>query len=206
MDIRSRLQESAQQLAVVLTQTQVDLLMAYLEMIQKWNKAYNLVGTSNANELLQKHIVDSLSLVPYIKKSPVLDVGSGAGLPGIPLAICLPDISFTLLDSNGKKARFMRQVAMDLKLSNVEIVQTRVENYQPSEAPKTVLSRAFAPLNKALKMLSAVCAPQGQVQIMLGAQPDELPVLDGINDIQVQSVTIPGLDSQRHLLIADRAW
>ena len=177
MDIRTRLEEGAQQLVVALTESQFDLLLAYLTMIQKWNKAYNLVGTSNADELVQKHLLDSLSIVPHIKISPVLDVGSGAGLPGIPLAICLPDISFTLLDSNGKKARFMRQVVMDLKLTNVEIVQTRVENYQPSDAPKTVLARAFAPVDKALHMLSAVCAPQGQIQLMIGTKPDELPLV-----------------------------
>ena len=204
MDIRSRLEEGAQKLAVALTESQFDLLLAYLTMIQKWNKAYNLVGTSNADELVQKHLLDSISIVPHIKNPPVLDVGSGAGLPGIPLAICLPDISFTLLDSNGKKARFMRQVVMDLKLTNVEIVQIRVENYQPSEAPKTVLARAFAPVDKALHMLCEVCAPQGQVQLMLGTKPDELPVVSGVNDVQVHSVTIPGLDSQRHLLVANR--
>jgi len=205
MDIRSRLEEGAQQLAVALTENQYDLLLAYLTMIQKWNKAYNLVGTSNADELVRKHLLDSISIVPHIKNSPVLDVGSGAGLPGIPLAICLPDISFTLLDSNGKKVRFMRQVVMDLKLKNVEIVQTRVENYQPSAAPKTVLARAFAPVEKALKMLCAVCAPEGQVKLMLGTKPDTLPVVSEAGDIQVQAVTIPGLDSQRHLLIANRA-
>ncbi len=204
MDIRSRLESGAQQLAVPATETQFDLLLAYLEMIQKWNKAYNLVGTSKAGELVQKHLLDSLSIIPYIKMTPVLDVGSGAGLPGIPLAICLPDISFTLLDSNGKKARFMRQVVMDLKLTNVDIVQIRVENYQPSVAPKTLLARAFAPLAKALEILSAVCDRQGQVQIMLGTQPNELPTLSHVSDIQFHSITIPGLDSQRHLLIANR--
>ena len=204
MDIRSRLEEGAQQLALALTESQYDLLLMYLGMIQKWNKAYNLVGTSNAIELVQKHLLDSISIIPYVKMSPLLDVGSGAGLPGIPLAICLPDISFTVLDSSGKKTRFMRQVVMDLKLTNVEIVQTRLENYYPREAPKTVLSRAFAPVGKALQMLSVVCAPQGQIQIMLGTQPNELPSVVDVNNIQIHSITIPGLDSQRHLLIAER--
>lgn len=204
MDIRTRLEEGARQLDVTLTETQLDLLIDYLVMIQKWNKAYNLVGTSNADELVQKHLLDSLSLVTHIKMSPVLDVGSGAGLPGIPLAICLPDISFTLLDSNGKKARFMRQVVMDFKLINVEIVQARVENYHPTVAPKTVLARAFAPVDKALEMLLAVCAPLGNVQLMLGTQPSELPVVDGINNTHVHTITIPGLDSQRHLLVAEK--
>jgi 16S rRNA (guanine527-N7)-methyltransferase len=205
MDIRSHLGNGAQQLAVPLSETQIDLLLAYLEMIQKWSKAYNLVGTSKAGELIQKHLLDSLSIIPHIKLEPVLDVGSGAGLPGIPLAICLPDISFTLLDSNGKKARFMRQVVMDLKLTNVEIVQIRVENYQPNVAPKTVLARAFAPLEKALDMLTAVCETQGQVQIMLGMRPNELPTHSQVSEIQLHSITIPGLDSQRHLLIANRS-
>ncbi|MFK7795197.1 MAG: 16S rRNA (guanine(527)-N(7))-methyltransferase RsmG [Gammaproteobacteria bacterium] len=205
MDTRTRLEEGAKKLVVALTESQFDLLLAYLTMIQKWNKAYNLVGTSNADELVKKHLLDSISIVHNIKDSPVLDVGSGAGLPGIPLAICLPDISFTLLDSNGKKARFMRQVVMDLKLTNVEIVQTRVENYQPSVAPKMVLARAFAPVDKALHMLCAVCASPGQVQLMLGTRPDELPVVKGVIDVEVNSVTIPGLDSQRHFLIANRA-
>lgn len=204
MDIHSQLEKGAEQLSVSLSDTQIDLLIGYLDMAKKWNKAYNLVGTSNDAELLQKHLLDSLSMVPHVKLSPVLDVGSGAGLPGIPLAISLPDISFTLLDSNGKKARFMRQVVMDLKLNNVDIVQTRVEHYQPEEAPKTVLSRAFAPLDKALEMLASVCAPQGQVFLMLGVQPKECPSLSQINNIQVQTVTIPGLDSQRHILMAER--
>jgi len=204
MDTRTYLLDSAQKMGLNLSVQQIDLLLAYLALIQRWNKAYNLVGTSGSRELVQKHLLDSLALVAYINNSPVLDVGSGAGLPGIPLAISLPDISFTLLDSNGKKARFMRQVVMELKLTNVDIVQIRVENYQPEFAPNIVLSRAFAPLDKALEMLSAVCASQGQVQIMLGAQPDKVPVLDCVSKTSIQSIQIPELNSHRHLLIADR--
>lgn len=204
MQIRPRLEEGAHQLGVDLSSFQLDRLVDYLAMIQKWNKAFNLVGTSNADELVQKHLLDSISIIPYVKMSPVLDVGSGAGLPGIPLAISLPDISFTLIDSNGKKARFMRQVVMDLKLTNVDIVQTRLENYLPSISPKTVMSRAFAPLDKALSMLSVVCAPQGQVQVMLGLRPEELTTFEGLTNLHVHTVSIPGLHSQRHLLVADR--
>ena len=204
MDIRTYLVDGAQRIGLVLSGQQIDLLLAYLALIQRWNKAYNLVGTSDSHELVQKHLLDSLVLVAYVNHSSVLDVGSGAGLPGIPLAISLPDISFTLLDSNGKKARFMRQVVMELKLTNVDIVQIRVENYQPAVAPNIVLSRAFAPLDKALEMLSAVCAPQGQVQIMLGTQPDKLPELDCVGNISIQSIQIPGLNSHRHLLIANK--
>ena len=125
-------------------------------------------------------------------------------MPGIPFAISLPGISFTLLDSNGKKTRFMRQVVMELNLTNVDIVQTRIEDYQPSEAPNTVLSRAFAPLDKALEMLAAVCAPHGQIQIMLGTKATPQPQITGIKDIYVHTLTVPDLYSDRHLLIANK--
>ncbi len=204
METRQYLDAAARQLNTLLTGTQLDSLLNYLEMIKKWNRAYNLVGTSSTDELLQKHILDSLSIMQFIQMSPVLDVGSGAGLPGIPLAIALPDISFTLLDSNGKKARFMRQVALELKLDNVEVVQTRVENYHPDAAPRTVMSRAFAPLEKALQSMTSVCAPLGQVLIMLGTKPIQQPSHNAIKRLQISSINLPGLDSQRHLLIADK--
>ena len=139
-----------------------------------------------------------------VTQGPVLDVGSGAGLPGIPLAIALPDISFTLLDSNGKKARFMRQAVMQLKLANVDIVQTRVEQYQTKSKPNTVMSRAFAPLDKALNLLHDVCAPEGSVQIMLGTHPEVMPKHKNFEHIDIMPIKVPGLSSQRHLFIAQR--
>lgn len=203
MSISALLVSGIEQLGFDLTPSQIEQLMSYLELIQKWNKAYNLVGTSNSEELVQKHLLDSLAIVPYVKKSPVLDVGSGAGLPGIPLAISLPDISFTLLDSNGKKARFMRQVLIELKLTNIEIVQARVESYLPSCPPNTVLSRAFAPMVDALELLSAACAPQGRILIMLGTEPSEIPLPENISEISTHGIEVPGLNSKRHLLIAE---
>ena len=204
MEFFADLEKGVNDLGLKLSSSQIDQLTSYIQLIQKWNKAYNLVGTSNSRELVKKHILDCLTVVAFIEKTPVLDVGSGAGLPGIPLAISLPGISFTLLDSNGKKTRFMRQVVMELNLTNVEIVQTRIEDYQPSEAPKTVLSRAFAPLDKALEMLAAVCAPHGQIQIMLGTKATPLPQITGIKDILVHTLTVPDLSSDRHLLIANK--
>ena len=127
--------------------------MLYVALIQKWNKAYNLVGTSDSSDLIYKHVLDSLSIFPYVQESPVIDVGSGAGLPGIPLAISLPDISFTLVDANGKKARFMRQACIELNLTNVEIVQARIEKFTANNGYKTVVSRAFAPVESALSQL-----------------------------------------------------
>ena len=204
MDARAHLQQGIEQLGLVFSDSQLDQTLAYMQMIQQWNKAYNLVGTSDALKLLEKHILDSLAIVPYVTQGPVLDVGSGAGLPGIPLAIALPDISFTLLDSNGKKARFMRQAVMQLKLANVDIVQTRVEQYQTKSKPNTVMSRAFAPLDKALKLLHDVCAPKGSVQIMLGTHPEVMPKHKNFEHIDIMPIKVPGLSSQRHLLIAQR--
>ena len=204
MDARTHLQSGLEQLQITLSEKQIEQILTYLELIQVWNKAYNLVGTSDSKELIQKHILDSLAIVSHVTKGPVLDVGSGAGLPGIPLAIALPDISFTLLDSNGKKARFMRQVIMQLKLGNVDIVQTRIEQFTAKSLPNTVISRAFAPLDKALSLLSEVCAPQGCVQIMLGISPQNLPQCDNVGHIEIMPISVPGLDSHRHLLIAQR--
>lgn len=204
MDARTQLDNGIQALRLSLADTQVDQLLAYMQLIQTWNKAYNLVGTSETNQLIEKHLLDSLAIVPYLAPGNVLDVGSGAGLPGIPLAIALPDISFTLLDSKGKKARFMRQAILQLKLSNVDVVQTRVEQYQAKLPANSVLSRAFAPLDKALDLLGQVCAPHGVVQIMLGTSPEQLPQSQYFPHIEVVPISVPGLSSERHLLIAQR--
>ena len=202
--MHSCLEDGAKQLGISLSASQIEKLCLYLKLIQKWNSAYNLVGTSNERDLVEKHLLDSLAIVPFVKKSPVLDVGSGAGLPGIPLAISLPDISFTLLDANGKKTRFIRQAIIELKLANVEMVQTRIENYLPEPMPNTVISRAFAPLGEALEQTCKVCASNGRVQIMLGIEPDEFSVPDRLDNVLVHSLTVPGLASKRHLLIAEK--
>ncbi len=204
MDNFSRLQRGTIDLGLALPDERIDQLLLYLDLIKKWNKAYNLVGTSNSVDLVNKHLLDSLSISKYIQDSPVLDVGSGAGLPGIPLAITLPGISFTLVDANGKKSRFMRQVCIELKLTNVEIVQSRIENYTVEHAYKTVVARAFAPLEKALSQLSNVCDEGGQINIMLGTVPETLPKIEGINYMAVHSIDVPGLSSDRHLLVANK--
>jgi len=204
MDARTQLHTGIQTLGLTLADAQIDQLLAYMQLIQAWNKAYNLVGTSETGQLIQKHLLDSLTIVPYLAPGNVLDVGSGAGLPGIPLAIALPDISFTLLDSKGKKARFMRQSILQLKLNNVDVVQARVEQYQAKLPASSVLARAFAPLDKALDLLGRVCAQQGVVQIMLGTSPEQLPQSKYFQHIEVIPISVPGLSSERHLLIAQR--
>ena len=193
---------AAKTLGLSLSEQQASQLDAYLSLIQKWNQAYNLVGACNRQQLILRHLFDSLTVAPFIRCASVLDVGSGAGLPGIPLAIALPGISFTLLDANGKKTRFMRQSVIELKLNNVEVVQTRLEHYFAHQT--LVLARAFAPLEEALEQLAKVCAEGGQILIMLGVKPTNLPRVAAISGMVMQPLSIPGLTCQRHLLIADK--
>lgn len=202
--MRQELAAGAKVLGVDINQQQLELLLGYLALLRKWNSTFNLVGTSNEQELVQKHILDSIAIGSHIKQSPVLDVGSGAGLPGIPLAITLPKLSFALLDANSKKTRFMRQVAIELNLSNIEIVQSRVENYQPTQLPNTVIARALAPLEKALDSLSSVCANRGQVLLMLGERTQDLPRHSAYKNMATHAIRVPGLQSQRHLLVANK--
>lgn len=204
MELRQELAAGTTQLGITTTAAQVDTLLAYIALLQKWNSAFNLVGTSNSQELVQKHLLDSIAIGPFIENSPVLDVGSGAGLPGIPLAITLPKLSFRLLDANNKKVRFMRQAAIELNLSNIEIIHSRVENYRPEQAPRTVISRAFAPLEKALDILSGVCADGGQVLLMLGERAQNSTAQTAYKNIATHAIRVPGLQSQRHLVIAEK--
>jgi 16S rRNA (guanine527-N7)-methyltransferase len=202
MAAHAALIEGVEQLGLSLSHAQLEQCQAYMNLIQKWNKAYNLVGTSDTQTLIEKHLLDSLAISSFIQQSPVLDVGSGAGLPGILLAIAHPEIEFTLCDSNGKKARFMRQSAIELGLKNVTVEHGRIQSYRAEQAPMIVMSRAFAPLQEALEILADVCHPSGQVMIMLGLKPSTLPTADTIKTIINHEIAVPGLESQRHLLVA----
>jgi len=195
---------AANSLDLPLSAEQGKRLLAYQQLIQKWNAAYNLVGTSNSEELLQKHLLDSLSVMSHIQHSPVLDVGSGAGIPGIPLAICKPELAITLLDSNGKKTRFMRQAVIELDLANVQVEQTRIEQYRPQTAPETIVCRAFAPTEKALKLLQPVVAEGGVIVVMLGQALKQLPTSPAFSEIISKQVNVPGLVSERNLLLAHK--
>lgn len=204
--IQTALEHGVQDLGLKLNRTQIELLLSYMQLIQKWNTKFNLVGTSNTNELLYKHILDSLAIASYVDRAPVLDVGSGAGLPGIPLAITLPELSFTLIDSNGKKARFMRQAVIELKLSNVEVIHASVSEFKPQNKPSIVLARAFRQIDDVLEVLASVCSEGGQMMVMLGKCPDEIPLIEGITRCVTQKIKVPGLeDIERHLLVATKA-
>lgn len=178
-------------------------LMAYLDELQKWNAAYNLTAIRNADEMVTKHLLDSLALLPHVG-GRLLDVGAGAGLPGIPLAIANPTLDVTVLDSNGKKVRFMRHAVRTLALPNVTVAEARVESFQAEPPFGCITSRAFASLADFFNGTEALLAPGGQWVAMKGKldakELADVParfVIRGTHRLQV-----PGLDEDRHAVIA----
>lgn len=189
-------------LRLPLSAAQREGLLAYVFLLVKWNTAYNLTAVREPREMVTRHLLDSLAVVPYLSGTRLIDVGSGAGLPGIPLALACPERTVVLLDSNGKKTRFMTQAVAELGLGNVSVVHSRVEAYVPERRFDLVISRAFASLAGMLRATGHLLAEGGRVLAMKGACPaaelDALPagfVLEEIIWLQV-----PGLDAERHLI------
>lgn len=184
-------------------ETQQQRLLEFLGLLLKWNKAYNLSGIRDPDVMLRLHLLDSLSLLPKVQAGDtLLDVGTGAGLPGIPLAICCPDSHFILLDSIGKKTRFLFQVVTALDLKNVEVVNTRIENFQSDRQIAIVVTRAFATLEKTLTLAAHLFATDTRLIAMKGQYPEsELRALpNGFSLIGSESVTVPGEAGERHLI------
>ena len=200
------LSTGARQLGVELSEAQHAQLLAYLALLIKWNKAYNLTAVRNPDEMVSRHLLDSLSVMPFIHSERWLDVGSGGGMPGIPLAILHPHKQVTVLDSNGKKTRFLTQVKLELKLDNLQVIHKRVEEFQP-ELPFTgIVSRAFSSMENFTNWTRHLGDAQTQWLAMKGLHPaDELVALPA--DFKVdseQALTVPGCQGQRHLLILRR--
>jgi len=178
-------------------------LLDYLALVQKWNKVYNLTAVRDADKMMTHHLLDSLAVVPHVQKATsILDVGSGAGLPGIPLAVALPETRITLLDSNHKKASFLHQATIELKLGNVEVVCERVEKYQPKQMFSVAVSRAFSDLPEFVSMAARLVVPDGILLAMKGVHPfEEISQLKGdFRVIDVRSLSVPGLNAERHLV------
>ncbi|MEL7386842.1 16S rRNA (guanine(527)-N(7))-methyltransferase RsmG [Pseudoalteromonas phenolica] len=191
---------------IVLSDKQQQQLVAYVELLDKWNKAYNLTSVRDPKEMMVKHIMDSLVVAPHLTGKHYIDVGTGPGLPGIVLAIALPDTQFVLLDSLGKRVRFLMQVKHALGLDNVTPVQSRVEEYQPSVKLDGVLSRAFASLQDMVQWCSHLIDDSGRFIALKGQFPDEelenLPA--GTKFEQDISLDVPKLDAERHLIILSK--
>ncbi len=188
---------------ITLPEPQKLQLVAYVDMLNKWNKAYNLTSVRDPAEMLVRHIMDSIVVAPHLKGKRFIDVGTGPGLPGIPLSIVRPDAHFTLLDSLGKRVRFLKQVQHELKLENITPVQSRVEEY-PAEPPfDGVISRAFASMTDMVNWCHHLPAATGHFYALKGVRPDDeianLPVGYQIEDIF--RLTVPKLDGERHLVI-----
>ena len=203
------LAQGAQTLAVALSPLQQEQLLAYLALLIKWNKAYNLTAVRNPDEMVSRHLLDSLSVVPFVAQygDNWLDVGSGGGMPGIPLAILFPERRFTLLDSNGKKTRFLTQVKLELKLANLEVIHSRVEEFRPQVPFSGICSRAFSSLQDFTDWTRHLGNGDTHWLAMKGVQPDdELQALPA--DFRLQScdvLKVPGCQGQRHLLILRRS-
>ncbi|EJI0933250.1 16S rRNA (guanine(527)-N(7))-methyltransferase RsmG [Salmonella enterica] len=196
----SRLLDEA---GISLTDHQKNHLVAYVGMLDKWNKAYNLTSVRDPAEMIVRHILDSIVVAPYLQGRRFIDVGTGPGLPGIPLAIVLPDAHFTLLDSLGKRVRFLRQVQHELKLENITPVQSRVEAY-PSEPPfDGVISRAFASLSDMVSWCRHLPGDKGRFYALKGQLPeDEIASLpDNFSVESVEKLRVPQLEGERHLVI-----
>ncbi|WP_411993465.1 16S rRNA (guanine(527)-N(7))-methyltransferase RsmG [Agarivorans sp. DSG3-1] len=204
--LKSRLQGLLAQTNLQLTELQISQLVTLVEQLDKWNKAYNLTSVRDPMEMMVKHILDSLVVSPHLQGERFIDVGTGPGLPGLPLAIINPDKQFVLLDSLGKRITFIRQVSHLLKLENVTAVQCRVEDYQQNLEFDGVISRAFASLQDMLSWCSHLPANSGKFYALKGLVPEQelenLP--EGLNLHSIESLSVPELEGQRHLVIIDK--
>lgn len=201
------LRAGIRQLALELTEDQIQKLAAYIDLLVKWNKAYNLTAIREPQEMVVKHLLDSLAIVPHINQSPLLDVGTGPGLPGIPLAITRPDLDLTLLDSNGKKTRFLTQAKVSLGLDNVTVIHGRVEDaiadQKTDKRFQIVTSRAFASLSDMVTLARDTLAEDGHFVAMKGVIPeDEIADLPEWAKVeQIIPLDVPNLNAERHLII-----
>jgi 16S rRNA (guanine527-N7)-methyltransferase len=200
------LSQGARELGVDLSEVQHEKLLGYLALLIKWNKAYNLTAVRDPDEMVSRHLLDSLSVVPYIQGERQLDVGSGGGMPGIPLAILFPDMNVTCLDSNGKKTRFLTQVKLELKLDNLDVIHSRAEAFQPEQPFTGIISRAFSSLEDFTQWTRHMGDTQTRWLAMKGLHPaDELVALPADFRLEsAQALAVPGCKGQRHLLILRR--
>ena len=196
---RNTLLEGLAQLNLALETAQIDQLLTYIELIGKWNKAYNLTAVRDIHEMVTTHLLDSLVILPHVNGSRIADIGTGAGLPGIPLAICRPDWRLSLVDSNSKKTRFVQQAVLELKLSNVEVVHARVENLQPAEPFDVVLCRAFASMPDIVRLCRHLLTPSGHILAMKGQTPYE-ELMQIAQVYQVIPLRVPGIEAERCLV------
>jgi 16S rRNA (guanine527-N7)-methyltransferase len=196
-----QLQAGCQSLEIVLTAEQQQKLLAYVMLMAKWNKVYNLTSIREPEEMVTRHLLDSLAVLPYLSAQSLLDVGTGGGLPGIPMAIMQPEMQVTLLDSNSKKTRFLQQVKAELKLDNVEVVHSRVESAKLPQFA-IVTARAFATIDDIISLAGRHCQNAGQLILMKGQYPQqELQItMQQFVLKDVIELAVPFINEHRHLV------
>lgn len=198
--LASKLQNGLAEMGLTIPAPVQQKLLDYLALIHKWNRVHNLTAVREPEEMVTLHLLDSLAVLPHIQAERLLDVGSGAGLPGIPLALCLPELRVTVLDSSQKKASFMRQVKAELGITNLDVVCGRVEQFKPADLYDVIISRAFSDLNLFTSLTKHLSKPDGQWLAMKGVHPyDELEKIS-IQPSRVVPLTVAGLEAQRHLV------
>lgn len=199
------LRRGCENMELALTNVQYQQLLKFLALLHKWNKAYNITAIRDPKAMVPLHLLDSLSVAPHLSGNQLIDVGTGGGLPGVPLAIAFPERQFTLLDSNGKKTRFLFQVKQELMLDNVTIINSRVESYQPESAFDTVISRAFASLLDMTEGCKHLLRPEGHFFAMKGVFPQsELSEVEKHYIVASHQLAVPGVEGERCLLVMHR--
>ncbi len=182
----------------------VSELRRYLDELVRWNRHYSLTAVRDPADMVSRHLLDSLSVAPWVRGERVLDVGSGAGLPGIPLALCLRRQRFDLLDANGKKARFLRHVVRTLEIGNAAVIQRRLADYRPRDCYDTVVARAFAGLAELAPAVAHLTRDGGRLLAMRGRAESPVPETAGWRHAGTHRLAVPGLDAQRHVSILIR--
>ena len=196
------LRQGLVELGLFATDQQLNLLLSYLLLLDKWNASFNLSGVVEINSMVSRHLLDSLAINAHLQGSVFVDIGSGAGLPGIPLAILNPENHFILVDSNGKKTRFLFQVKTELGLANIDVENCRIEHYQSTQQIDMVMCRAFSALGDAVSKSQHLLEKEGKFLAMKGRYPeDEIAALPNCFEIsKTTKLQIPGNDSERHLI------
>ena len=202
----SRIGDGAAKLGIELDSTQRGQLLVYLQEMVRWGRAYNLTAIRDIEQMVPLHLLDSLSVIPHVRGPRVIDLGTGAGLPGIPLAVVKPGFQVWLMDSSAKKCRLLRHVATRLGLKNVEVIQSRAENYRPEQGFDTVVARAVGTLGLLMDLSAHLCEPGGQLLAMKGQYPEaELAEAgDGWKVDNVLALKAPGVEADRHLVVCTR--
>ena len=204
---RELLHNALEKMNLSVSGTQIDQLITYTDLLEKWNRAYNLTAIRDRREIFYRHLVESLSIAPFVTGGRRLDVGTGAGLPGMPLAILEPDVTYVLLDSNGKKTRFLTEVKRSLGLSNIEVTTARVEKWDPAEPFDAIVTRAFADLATTCHSIDHVLAHQGMLFAMKTERAiQEVSVIpDQFEQVACWDIAIPGRDWPLQLQVI-RRW